>query len=239
MKLDNPVVVQWEYASEERLATRNETYRSLAEGVNAEELAYEAVAECRPRRLLEVGCGMGELAERVARELGAEVVAIDISPRMVEIARGRGVDARMGDVQALPFSDGEFDCVVANWVLYHVPDLDRGIAELARVLVPGGRLVAATLGEGHMRELWESLGTQSTSGLSFQSGNGEAALTPHFARIERRDALGTIVFPDADSIRTFVGASITRAHLAAAVPEIGEPFRTSNVHAAFVAEQTA
>ena len=61
---------------------------------------------------------MGELAERVARELGAEVVAIDISPRIVEIACGRGVDARMGDVQALPFADGEFDCVVANWVLY-------------------------------------------------------------------------------------------------------------------------
>ena len=66
MKLDNPVVVQWEYASEERLATRNETYRRLVEGVNAEELAFDAVAECRPRRLLEVGCGMGELAERVA-----------------------------------------------------------------------------------------------------------------------------------------------------------------------------
>lgn len=43
MKLDNPVVVQWEYASEERLATRNETYRSLVEGVNAEELAYGAI----------------------------------------------------------------------------------------------------------------------------------------------------------------------------------------------------
>ena len=239
MKLDNPVVVQWEYASEERLATRNETYRNLAEGVNAEELAFEAVAEARPRRVLEAGCGMGELAERVARELGAEVIAIDISPRMVEIARGRGVDARLGDVQELPFEDGEFDCAVANWVLYHAPDLDRGVAELARVLAPGGRLVAATLGEGHMHELWEWLGAEATSGLSFQSGNGEAALRPHFARIERRDALGTIVFPDVDSVRTFVGASITRAHLAAAVPEIGEPFRTSSAHAVFVAEKAA
>lgn len=236
MKLDNPVVVQWEYASEERLATRNATYRRLVAGVNAEELAYEAVAECGPRRLLEVGCGMGELAERVAVELGAEVIAIDVSPRMVEIARARGVDARLGDAQALPFADGEFDCVVANWVLYHLPDLDRGVAELARVLAPDGRLVAATLGDGHMRELWEWLGAGPTSGLSFQSGNGEAALRLHFARVERRDALGTIVFPDAESIRTFVGASITRAHLASAVPEISEPFATSSTHAVFVAE---
>lgn len=237
MKLDNPVVVRWEYASEERLATRNETYRRLAEGVNAEELAFEAVAESRPRRVLEAGCGMGELAERVVRELGAEVIAIDISPRMVEIARGRGVDARVGDVQELPFGAGEFDCAVANWVLYHAPDLDRAVAELARVLASGGRLVAATLGEGHMHELWEWLGAEATSGLSFQSGNGETALKQHFARIERRDALGTIVFPDADSIRTFVGASTTRAHLASAVPEITEPFRTSSAHTVFVAEK--
>ena len=167
------------------------------------------------------------------------MIAIDVSPRMVDIARGKGVDARVGDVQELPFADGEFDCVVANWVLYHVPGLDRGVAELARVLAPGGRLVAATLGEGHMHELWESLGAESTSGLSFQSGNGEAALTPHFAHVERRDALGTIAFPDADSIRTFVGASITRAHLASAVPEITEPFRTSSAHTVFVAEKAA
>ncbi len=239
MKLDNPVVVQWEYASEERLATRNATYRRLTEGVNAEELAFEAVAECRPTRLLEVGCGMGELAERAARELGAGVIAIDISPRMVEIARERGVDARVGDVQALPFADGEFDCVVANWVLYHVPDLDRGVAEIARVLASTGRLVAATLGDGHMRELWESLGGESTSGLSFQSSNGEAALRPHFASVERRDAFGAIVFPDADAIRAFVGAATTRAHLASAVPELTEPFRTSSVHAVFVAEKAA
>ncbi len=239
MNLDNPVVVQWEYASEERLATRNETYRRLTEGVNAEDLAFEAVAECRPQRLFEVGCGMGEFAVRAARELGTEVMAIDISPRMVEIARERGVEARVGDVQALPFADGEFDCVVANWVLYHVPELDGGVAELARVLAPGGRLVAATLGDGHMRELWESLGGEPTSGLSFQSGNGDAVLRPHFASVERRDAFGAIVFPDADSIRAFVGATTARAHLASAVTEISEPFRTSSAHAVFVAEKAA
>lgn len=239
MKLDNPVVVQWEYASEERLATRNATSRRLAEGVNAEDLAFEAVAECRPGRLLEVGCGMGELSVRVAAELGAEVIAVDISVRMVEMARANGVDARVADVQDLPFADGEFDCVVANWVLYHVPDLDKGVSELARVLKAGGRLVATTLGDGHMRELWEWLGAEPTHGLTFQSGNGEAALRPHFASVERRDALGTIVFEDRESIVTFVGASITRAHLAGKVPEITEPFATSSAHAVFVAHTAA
>ena len=133
MKLDNPLVVQWEYASEERLAKRNQTYRELTEGVKADDAVFEAVREVGPKRFLDVGCGMGELAERVQKELGAEVVAVDISPRMVELTRARGIDVHQADLQALPFEDGEFDCVAANWVLYHVPDLDRGLSELERV----------------------------------------------------------------------------------------------------------
>src|SRR5207247_10358646 len=80
-----------------------------------------------PRRVLEVGAGPGEFAERLGRDLGVEVIAADLSPRMVELARDRGVDARLGDVQELEFEDGSFDCAVAAWMLYHVPDLDRGL----------------------------------------------------------------------------------------------------------------
>src|SRR5207244_7586759 len=108
----------------------------------------------RPERVLEVGGGEGELAERI-RELGVDVVGVDQSDRMVELQRSKGIDARVGDVQALPFADGEFDVGLAAWMLYHVPDLDRGLAELARVLKPGGRLVAVTNAEEHLQELWE------------------------------------------------------------------------------------
>ena len=239
MKLDNPLVVQWEYASEERLAKRNATYRELLEGVNPEEAVAAAVRESAPERFLDVGCGMGELAERVQREFGAEVVAVDISPRMVELTRARGVDAREADVQALPFEDGSFDCVAANWVLYHVPDLDLGVRELARVLKPGGRLVAATLGDGNMQELWDLLGGEVTAGLSFACGNGHAALEPHFLRVERREADGTVVFPDQASMREFVAATTTRSHLAANVPELAEPFHTRSKHCVFVAEKAS
>ena len=235
MKLDNPLVVQWEYASEERLAKRNQTYRELTEGVIAEDAAFEAVREANPQRFLDAGCGMGELAERVQRELGATVAAVDISPRMVELTRVRGVDAQVADLQELPFDTGSFDCVAANWVLHHVPDLDRGIRELARILRPGGRLVAATLGEGNMQELWDLLGGEVTAGLSFGYDNGEAALAPHFTQIERRDANGTVVFPDRTSMHEFVAATTTRSHLAARIPELKEPFQTRSTHCVFVA----
>src|SRR4051812_10668846 len=146
MRLDNPLLVQWEYASEERLAKRNEIFRRFARGENAEEWAFRAVAEAEPRRVLEVGCGTGEFAGRVRRDLGAEVLAIDISPRMVELTKEQGIDARVADVQAIPFEDASFDCVNAGWVLYHALDVDKSIGECARVLRPGGRLVATTVG---------------------------------------------------------------------------------------------
>ena len=86
--------------------------------------------------MLEVGGGEGELAARIVDELGAELVGIDQSERMVEIQRSKGVDARVGTVEELPFADGEFDLAVAAWMLYHVPDPHRALAELARVFVP-------------------------------------------------------------------------------------------------------
>lgn len=170
-------------------------------------------------------------------ELGAEVVAIDISPRMVTLTSERGIETNLGDVQELPFGDAEFDCAVAAWVLYHLADVDRGIAELARVLKPGGTLVTATLGEGNMAELWEAVGDHATRDLSFGWDNGEQALRKHFAEVERRNAEGTVVFPDREAMRRFVAATITRAHLADRVPQVTGPFRARTSHVVFVARK--
>ncbi|MEX2644689.1 MAG: class I SAM-dependent methyltransferase [Gaiellaceae bacterium] len=236
-RLDSPLLVQWEYASEERLRTRNEAYRRLVRGVNADDVAFEAVAEVSPRRVLEVGCGTGEFTERMARELGADVVAVDISGRMVELTAARGIDARVGDVQALPFEDAEFDVAVANWVLYHAPDVDMAIRELARVLRPGGRLVAATLGVDHTVEVWRLVGGEPTRDLSFWSENGEERLRKAFSGVQRRDAEGTLLFPDAQTLREYIAATITRAHLAENVPDFEEPLETRSAHVVFVAEK--
>lgn len=238
-RLDNPVLVQWEYASEERLRTRNAIYQQfLAEGAqDAEEMTFAAVAEVKPGRVLDIGCGAGELAERVKRELGADVVAADLSPRMVELARERGLDAKRADIEDLPFPDGDFDCVVAAWVLYHTPDRDRAIREIARVLRPGGRLVAATIAEDNLAEVWELLGASWRREITFDRENGAAQLEPYFERVERRDANATVVFPTSDAIRVFVAASMTRAHLSGKVPEIAEPFAARYRHTVFVADK--
>jgi SAM-dependent methyltransferase len=215
--LNDPRLVRDEYASEQGLEGRRAAYR-YAEGPDAPQMAFEAVAEVSPRRVLEVGCGPGELAARIRDELGAEVVAVDISPRMVELARGRGVDARVGDVQQLDLADGEFDCAVAAWMLYHVPDVDRALAELARVLVPGGRLVAVTNAPDHLHELRELLGVPRRPAHPFSGANGAELLQRRFARVETRDGAGTIRFPSRDEVVGYVESARAIFESAAEVP---------------------
>ncbi len=231
--------MQWEYASEERQATRDAIYRQLVEGDNAEDVAFAAVAEERPQTVLDVGAGAGEFAERVMRELGARVLAVDLSARMVALAVERGVEAQIGDAQELPFADGSFDLVCANWVLYHVEDLGRGLAELARVLRPGGLLVAATQGRGHLMDLWELLGDPWEPELSFDDVNGGPALLEHFDSVEVRRGDGVIVFHDPTALRDFVAATITHTYLAGRVPVPEEPVRARTRHAVFLARKSA
>ena len=138
MPIDDPVEVEEQYAREDNLRARQALWQG-ATGTDPKEVLWRTIDEWQPKRLLEVGGGQGELAERIQSELGANVTFLDLSPRMVELAQARGIDARQGDAQELPFADGTFDTVVAAWMLYHVPDVDRALAEFARVLDPGRR----------------------------------------------------------------------------------------------------
>ena len=115
-------------------------------------------------RLLELGCGPGLLWSENLDRLpeGWSITLTDASPGMLgEAERGLGADRRFRfrvvDAQRIPFQDGVFDAVVANNMLYHVPDLPLALSEVARVLKPGGSLYAATVGRDHMREMGEML----------------------------------------------------------------------------------
>jgi SAM-dependent methyltransferase len=156
-------------------------------GPHPHDVLWQTLVEWSPRRVLEVGGGPGELSDRMQTELGASVSFIDISPRMVELARERGLDAQVGDVQQLPFEDGIFDTVVAAWMLYHVPDIDRGLAEIARVLRPGGALVAVTNSVLHLSELRELMAYPDGHQETFNRENGNGFLRKHFTQIERLD----------------------------------------------------
>jgi SAM-dependent methyltransferase len=199
MGFDDPEVVRAQYATERNLRARQALWANV-EGENAPIVLWRVLSSLGPRRVLEVGGGQGELAERLQAELGAAVTFVDQSERMVELARARGIaDAHVGDVQALPFADASFDTAVAAWMLYHVPAIDQALAELARVLEAGGMLVAVTNSVSHLEELRELFGTVMPGfERQLNAENGEQLLSRHFAHVERTDTEIVAVVHDRD-----------------------------------------
>lgn len=109
---------------------------------------FDALAPRPGQALLDLGCGNGLLTLDLARAVGdaGRVVGVDPSAAMLDSARGRcagrgTVDLRQGDAGALPLEDQEVDGAVSVQVFEYIADLSGALAELARVLRPGGRLV--------------------------------------------------------------------------------------------------
>jgi SAM-dependent methyltransferase len=234
--LNDPDFVTAQYADEGRLAARRRVWNEFLEGPSSEDLTLAAIAAAQPRRVLEVGSGWGELAERIASATNAEVTACDLSPRMVELAHGRGVRALVASAQDLPFDDRVFDAVVASAMLYHLPDLDRGLEELARVLTDDSLMVATTFGAEHLKEVWDLVGGPDID-LSFNAENGETILRRVFDEVDVRVGRGTVTFPDVREVRTYVASTLTRSALEDRVPPFDGPFVAHSHFAVFVASR--
>lgn len=108
-----------------------------------------AVGDCTGSRVLDAGCGEGYMSRLLAQE-GAEVVGIDTSASLIEAAKTHpnqeeGASFYTASIESIPEADGSFDAAVCNHVLSDVENPGVALAELARVLRPGGRIVALML----------------------------------------------------------------------------------------------
>ncbi|MBN8530731.1 MAG: methyltransferase domain-containing protein [Alphaproteobacteria bacterium] len=125
---------------------------------------YDAVAELQRHatgwvaermgngRILDLGCGTGELARKLP---GGHIVQLDLAPGMCQRAALQGVSV-CADAAALPFADASFDDIGSSLMLQWVVKQEETFAEMFRVLKPGGRLVAVTLGPSTLKELREA-----------------------------------------------------------------------------------
>ncbi|MBI2334032.1 MAG: class I SAM-dependent methyltransferase [Chloroflexi bacterium] len=147
--------------------------------------------------ILELGCGSGELWKECASRIpaGWALTLTDLSGGMLDsawcnlIVTGRGFKFENVDAQSIPYADKTFDAVIANHMLYHVPDRRKALTEIGRVLKDDGVLFATTVGETHLYEMYEwisrvSGGKQSMFTLQFTLENGKEQLQEFFPRVE-------------------------------------------------------
>jgi len=112
-------------------------------------------------KILELGCGPAYMWKECADKIPStwDVILSDLSSGMLDsawrnlVVTGRSYQFKEIDAQDIPFEDETFDAILANYMLYHVPDRPKALNEIKRVLKPGGTLIAATAGEHHMNEM--------------------------------------------------------------------------------------
>lgn len=132
-------------------------------------IAADIDAVARPGAwVLDVGTGPGKmLAELRSRRPDLRLHGVDLSPHMIDLAEttlsGSATELAVGDVASLPYPDDSFDLVVSSLSMHEWPDLDRAVAELARVLRPGGavaiydfRFVRAAAGLSALRRFFDA-----------------------------------------------------------------------------------
>lgn len=145
--------------------------------------------------VLELGCGTAEMWRGKTDIIGrcSEFVLSDFSEGMLDTARANlsdcpGISYRCIDIQNIPFPDRTFDVVIANMMLYHVPDLDRGLSEVRRVLKDDGTFYCATYGENGMMEYTERLfdiaPDNSARNYTFTLQNGREKLESRFSKVQ-------------------------------------------------------
>jgi ubiquinone/menaquinone biosynthesis C-methylase UbiE len=162
--------------------------------------------------VLELGCGPGWLwlSNRERIPTGWQITLTDFSEGMLAEARQNLANApdaftfAVTDVQAIPYPDDSFDIVIANHMLYHVPDIPAALAEIRRVLKAGGRFYASTLAGDYMQEFELFLPRRRPAHLSFNLDNGAELLAEQFEHMTLHRYDNTLVVTEAEPLIAYL-----------------------------------
>ena len=199
---DRSFVKDTAYGDDANLAARQAIYRYQVDSVEFFRWALGHLEWRGGERVVDVGCGRGQYLARLAADGRAGgLVGIDLSTGMLASVRRRwpgdltGPALVNGDAERLPVRDGAADVALAMHMLYHVPDIPRAIAELRRVVCPGGTLVVAANVPGGLAELyrlrWDSIAAVAGQPVEpwnwfsrFNVDNGVALLGASFDHVD-------------------------------------------------------
>lgn len=221
-KIINPDAVRQQYADDHNLMVRAHFHQRY--NTNHDDLRdwfFEHASVAHARRILEVGCGNGDLWQNHLDllPLDATLTLSDFAVGILQKAQTRfasnkQVSVVQVDVQEIPFPDNSFDVVIANHVLHHIADIPQAIAEMRRVLRPGGTLYALANGtnglEHYLHEAIRQVEPTSTAfaqNLPFNLQNGQALLSHDFAEITETPYPNSLHVTDPHAIVEYVATT--------------------------------
>lgn len=176
-------------------------------------------------RILELGCGLGHFwkmnLDRIP--LDCQIILSDFSPGMLQEARHtlacspQPFSFQVIDAQSIPFEASSCDCVIANHMLYHVPDRPRAFSEIHRILKPAGHFYATTNGKTHLQEIRWLMQRARLSFFGGMIGNSSShfpledaaeQMAPWFEQIEIRRRENALVVTEAEPLIAFMLSSL-------------------------------
>jgi len=207
------------YHTQDRLNVRIRTHQKYTQPqVDFTRWVMDTISWQEDEVALDVGCGSGNYVD-LGQAYGRAYLAGDLSLGMLRGLTHPGLLRVNLDAQRLPFASDSADVILANHMIYHIPDKEMALVEFRRVLQPNGRLLAATNSKHTMSELRQLIPNALTrlgaepitfpdvANAGFSLENGRALLQPHFAQVARHDLPAAFVFPETQPVLDYINSS--------------------------------
>ncbi len=165
--------------------------------------------------VLEIGCGTGDMWKNREALIGdcSKLILSDFSEGMLSSAKNNignhdNIEYRVLDIQEIPYHDAAFDVVIANMMLYHVPDIDKGLAEVRRVLRKDGHFYCATYGEHgiieYLSKILFAYGVEDNVNKNFTLQNGYEILSKFFSKVEKLEYIDSLAVTNIDDMMDYI-----------------------------------
>lgn len=215
-KINDISVVKQQYATANNLNTRISIHDKYS--TNKMGFGNWIVSNYRidkGMKVLELGCGTGDMWKNRESLIDtcSKLILSDFSEGMVATTKSNigeydNVEYKVLDIQAIPYEDETFDVVIANMMLYHVPDIDKGLAEVRRVLKRGGHFYCATYGEHgimeYLSKLLSTYGVEDNINKNFTLQNGYGILNKTFSRVEKLEYIDSLAVTNIDDMVEYI-----------------------------------
>ncbi|MGM0834628.1 MAG: class I SAM-dependent methyltransferase [Bacillota bacterium] len=175
--------------------------------------------------ILEIGCGDGTFWFKNRDRIPGvwNITLSDFSLGMIESAKSKlrgipNITYRQLNIEEIPFEDNSFDVIIANHMLYHVPNRETSLREVRRVLKTDGVFYCSTIGKDHMREFGQLVdafdpkiyyASAKNHAIEFGIENGEEQLSPYFNTVSYKDFPGDLKITDVNAIVDYLLSSNT------------------------------